>query len=87
MLECVPSALAADITAAVPIPTIGIGAGPACDGQILVMHDMLGVNSGHRRPRFVHDFLADAGSVQGAFEAYARAVRDGVFPGPEHGYV
>ncbi len=86
VLECVPSALAAEITAAVAIPTIGIGAGPACDGQILVMHDLLGLNSGHRRPRFVKDFLAEGGSIAGAFAAYAAAVRDGSFPGPEHGY-
>ncbi len=86
VLECVPSALAAQITAAVSVPTIGIGAGPDCDGQILVMHDLLGLNSGHRRPRFVKDFLAEGGSVLGAFQAYAQAVRDGTFPAPEHGY-
>ena len=86
VLECVPSALAAEITAAVAIPTIGIGAGPACDGQILVLHDLLGMNSGHRRPRFVKDFLADGGSIEGAFRAYAEAVRAGTFPAPEHGY-
>jgi 3-methyl-2-oxobutanoate hydroxymethyltransferase len=86
VLECVPSALAAEITAAVAIPTIGIGAGPSCDGQILVLHDMLGMNSGHRRPRFVKDFLAGGGSILGAFQAYAAAVRSGEFPGPEHGY-
>ena len=50
------------------------------------MHDLLGLNSGHRRPRFVKDFLADGGSVAGAFAAYAAAVRDGTFPGPDHGY-
>lgn len=86
VLECVPSALAAEITAAIAIPTIGIGAGPACDGQILVLHDLLGMNSGHRRPRFVKDFLADGGSIEGAFRAYAEAVRSGAFPAPEHGY-
>jgi 3-methyl-2-oxobutanoate hydroxymethyltransferase len=86
VLECVPSALAAEITAAIAIPTIGIGAGPACDGQILVLHDLLGMNSGHRRPRFVKDFLADGGSIEGAFRAYADAVRSGAFPAPEHGY-
>jgi 3-methyl-2-oxobutanoate hydroxymethyltransferase len=86
VLECVPSSLAAEITAAVAIPTIGIGAGPSCDGQILVLHDLLGMNSGHRRPRFVKDFLAEGGSVLGAFQAYAAAVRDGSFPAPEHGY-
>ena len=86
VLECVPSPLAAKITAAVPVPTIGIGAGPACDGQILVLHDLLGLDSGHRRPRFVKDFLADGGSVAGAFAAYAAAVRDGSFPDARHGY-
>lgn len=86
VLECVPSALAAEITAAIAIPTIGIGAGPACDGQILVLHDLLGMSSGHRRPRFVKDFLADGGSIEGAFRAYAEAVRSGAFPAPEHGY-
>ena len=86
VLECVPSAVAASITARIDIPTIGIGAGPDCDGQILVLHDMLGINSGHRRPRFVRNFMDGAGSIAGAVEAYAAAVRDGSFPGPEHGY-
>ncbi|KFL37407.1 3-methyl-2-oxobutanoate hydroxymethyltransferase [Arenimonas donghaensis] len=86
VLECVPSALAKRITDDIAIPTIGIGAGPACDGQILVLHDLLGLNSGHRRPRFVKDFLAEGGSIEGALRAYADAVRDGSFPGPEHGY-
>ncbi len=86
VLECVPSALAAKISAALAIPTIGIGAGPDCDGQILVLHDMLGLNSGHRRPRFVKDFLAEGGSIAGALNAYGAAVRARSFPGPEHGY-
>jgi 3-methyl-2-oxobutanoate hydroxymethyltransferase len=86
VLECVPSALAADITAASPVPTIGIGAGPHCDGQVLVLHDMLGLDSGHRRPKFVKDFLAEGGSVAGAARAYVDAVRDGRFPGAEHAY-
>jgi len=86
VLECVPSALAAEVTAMLSIPTIGIGAGPDCDGQILVLHDMLGINSGHRRPRFVRDFLADGGSVAGALEAFVRAVKSGEFPTAEHGY-
>ncbi|MFC4728610.1 3-methyl-2-oxobutanoate hydroxymethyltransferase [Coralloluteibacterium thermophilus] len=84
VLECVPSALAAEITADVPVATIGIGAGAACDGQILVLHDLLGL--GARRPRFVKDFLAGGGSIRGAVEAYVAAVRDGSFPGPEHAY-
>lgn len=86
VLECVPSALAADITASIPIPTIGIGAGPGCDGQILVLHDMLGINSGHRRPRFVKNFLEGRDSIAAAVQAYGEAVRAGTFPGAEHGY-
>ena len=86
VLECVPSGLAKRISADIEIPTIGIGAGPDCDGQILVLHDLLGLNSGHRRPRFVKDFLAEGGSIEGALRAYADAVRNGSFPGPEHGY-
>jgi 3-methyl-2-oxobutanoate hydroxymethyltransferase len=85
VIECVPAALAGRVTAAVTIPTIGIGAGPACDGQVLVLYDMLGVSpSGPRR--FVKDFLADAGSIPAAVAAYASAVRDGGFPGPEHSF-
>jgi 3-methyl-2-oxobutanoate hydroxymethyltransferase len=86
VLECVPRVLAGEITRALRIPTIGIGAGAECDGQILVLHDMLGIDSGHRRPRFVKDFLAEAGSVAGAIAGYATAVRDGSFPAHEHGY-
>ncbi|HZH44956.1 MAG TPA: 3-methyl-2-oxobutanoate hydroxymethyltransferase [Lysobacter sp.] len=86
VLECVPSALAAEITASIAIPTIGIGAGPGCDGQVLVLHDLLGLASGHRRPRFVKDFLADGGSVQGAVEAFCEAVRSGAFPDAAHSY-
>jgi 3-methyl-2-oxobutanoate hydroxymethyltransferase len=86
VLECVPSAVAAAITAELSIPTIGIGAGPQCDGQVLVLHDLLGINSGHRRPKFVKDFLADGGSVEGAFRAYADAVRSGAFPDAAHSY-
>ena len=86
VLECVPSALAAEISRDIAIPTIGIGAGPDCDGQILVLHDMLGIPSGHRRPRFVKNFLAGRDSIQDAVRAYADEVRGGTFPGPEHGY-
>lgn len=86
VLECVPSALAAEITRRLPIATIGIGAGPLCDGQILVLHDMLGINSGHRRPRFVKNFLENTISIAAAVQSYADAVRAGTFPGPEHGY-
>jgi len=86
VLECVPSPLAAQVTADVAIPTIGIGAGAGCDGQVLVMHDFLGLDSGHRRPKFVKDFLAEGGSVAGAVRAYADAVRAGTFPDAEHAY-
>lgn len=86
VLECVPAPLARRITEASPIPTIGIGAGPDCDGQVLVLHDLLGLDSGHRRPKFVKDFLADGGSVDGAVRAFAEAVRDGRFPDPAHSY-
>jgi 3-methyl-2-oxobutanoate hydroxymethyltransferase len=86
VLECVPSSLAAAVTDASPIPTVGIGAGPGCDGQVLVLHDFLGIDSGHRRPRFVKDFLAEGGSIAGAVAAYAAAVRDGSFPDAEHSY-
>ncbi len=86
VLECVPSAVAATITAALDIPTIGIGAGPQCDGQVLVLHDMLGLASGQRRPKFVKDFLAQGGSVVGAMQSFGAAVRDGEFPGVEHSY-
>ena len=86
VLECVPSMLAEAITKAASIPTIGIGAGPACDGQVLVLHDFLGLHTGHRRPKFVKDFLAEGGSVAGATRAYAQAVRDGSFPDAAHSY-
>lgn len=86
VLECVPRGLAGEITRSLQIPTIGIGAGAECDGQILVLHDLLGLDTGHRRPRFVKDFLAEGGSIAGAIAAYADAVRGGVFPASEHGY-
>lgn len=86
VLEMVPSGVAARITEILHIPTIGIGAGPHCDGQVLVMHDFLGLDSGHRRPKFVKDFLAEGGSVAGAVAAYVAAVRDGSFPDAAHSY-
>ena len=86
VLEGVPASLATQITAASPIPTIGIGAGAGCDGQVLVLHDLLGLDTGHRKPKFVKDFLAEGGSVAGAIRAYAEAVRDGSFPDAEHAY-
>jgi 3-methyl-2-oxobutanoate hydroxymethyltransferase len=86
VLEGVPAALAAAITAASPIPTIGIGAGAGCDGQVLVLHDLLGLDTGHRRPKFVKDFLGEGGSVAGAVRAFADAVQGGSFPTLEHSY-
>jgi len=85
VLEMVPAALAAEVTQRLAIPTIGIGAGAACSGQVLVLHDMLDVYPG-RRPRFVRNFMDGAGSVRGAIEAYRDAVKARGFPGPEHGY-
>jgi 3-methyl-2-oxobutanoate hydroxymethyltransferase len=85
VLECVPAPLAERITASLAIPTIGIGAGAQCTGQVLVLHDMLGLRHG-RQPRFVKDFLAGGGSIAGALEAFVREVQDGTFPGPENGY-
>ena len=84
IVECVPSALAARLTEALAIPVVGIGAGGACDGQILVLHDVLGVTS--RPPRFARDFCADGRGVGEALEAYVKAVRERSFPGPEHGF-
>ncbi len=86
VLECVPSTLAAEVTQSLAIPTIGIGAGPDCDGQVLVLHDLLGIDTGHRKPKFVKDFLAGQGSIAGAIRAYADAVRSGAFPDADHSY-
>ena len=80
VLEMVPAALAEEITAALPhCHTIGIGAGSGTAGQVLVLHDMLGMNLG-KMPRFVHNFMQDAGSVRGAMQAYVQAVKQGRFP-------
>ena len=80
VLEMVPALLSAQLTQELPrCATIGIGAGKGTAGQVLVMHDMLGVNLG-KNPKFVRNFMQDAGSVRGAIEAYVRAVKDGSFP-------
>ena len=78
-LECVPAELAAEITAALKIVTIGIGAGPVCDAQWLVMHDLLGLNE--KVPSFARKFANLAETVRGAFAAYVSEVKDGRFPG------
>lgn len=85
VLEMAPATLAADITAAAKsMATIGIGAGKDCDGQVLVMHDMLGVFP--RSPKFSKDFMAGAASIEAAFAAYVAAVKDQSFPGAEHSF-
>jgi len=83
VLECVPSVLAEEVTRALDIPVIGIGAGAETDGQVLVLYDMLGITP-QGTPSFVHDFLADTGNVPGALAAYVKAVKEGSFPASEH---
>jgi len=85
VLECVPAELAQTISQQLKIPTIGIGAGVSCDGQVLVLYDMLGITPG-KRPKFSKDFLAGTSSVIRALEAYRDAVIAGQFPGPEHSF-
>jgi 3-methyl-2-oxobutanoate hydroxymethyltransferase len=83
VMEGVPVELGQRVTAALTIPVIGIGAGPHCDGQVLVIHDMLGITPG-KRPKFSKDFLVGRDSVAAAIAAYAEDVRSGAFPAPEH---
>jgi 3-methyl-2-oxobutanoate hydroxymethyltransferase len=85
VVECVPSALGGELTRAVSVPTIGIGAGPACDGQILVTHDLLGL-SGEAGPRFVKRYARLGDAMKDAFEAFRREVEQGQFPSSEHSY-
>lgn len=85
VLECVPAALAARVTKELEIPTIGIGAGPDCDGQVLVWQDMLGMFD-RVAPKFVRRFGAVGDAMRAAFNGYAAAVRDGSFPAAEHCY-
>ncbi len=82
VLECVPSELAAIITEQITIPTIGIGAGPHCDGQVLVFHDVLGIYDGHTA-KFVRQYAHIAQEMQKALESYLHDVRDGSFPDDE----
>jgi len=85
VLELVPAALASQISKALTIPTIGIGAGPACDGQVLVLHDMLGLND-QFSAKFVKKYAALAEDVREAARVYAAEVREGRYPGPEHSF-
>jgi len=82
VLECIPSQLADEITSTLAIPTIGIGAGAGCDGQVLVTNDMLGMTPGHV-PRFVKPFADLKTTIQGAVEQYCQETRDGQFPGAD----
>ena len=85
VLEAVPATLASDITAQLAIPTIGIGAGAGCSGQVLVLHDMLGIYPG-KKARFVKDFMGGADSIAQAVRHYVNAVKNGSFPGAEHSF-
>jgi 3-methyl-2-oxobutanoate hydroxymethyltransferase len=85
VLECIPSGVAAKITDMLSIPTIGIGAGPRCDGQVLVLHDVLGLNSDYA-PRFVKAYADLAATVVDAVRSFRDEVRGGQFPDSEHAY-
>ena len=85
VLEGIPAPIAAKITAQLKIPTIGIGAGPDCDGQVLVLHDLLGLNDRHR-PKFVKQYARLGDLAREALRQYAEEVQNGTFPGPEHCY-
>jgi 3-methyl-2-oxobutanoate hydroxymethyltransferase len=87
LLECIPSALGARIAAESPVPVIGIGAGHEVDGQILVLHDILGISpmvTLGRTPRFVRNYMKDAPDIESAIRAYVAEVKSGAYPAPEH---
>ena len=83
VLEAIPAAIGKQVTEALSIPTIGIGAGKDCSGQVLVLHDMLDIYPG-RKARFVRNFMAGATGVLDAIQRYVKAVKSGAFPAPEH---
>jgi 3-methyl-2-oxobutanoate hydroxymethyltransferase len=85
VLELIPAPLAARISKSLTIPTIGIGAGPGCDGQVLVLHDMLGLNE-QFAPKFLKHFAELGESVREAVRSFAAEVRDGKYPGKEHSF-
>ena len=85
VLEAIPSSLGNLITESLSIPTIGIGAGVNCSGQVLVLQDMLGISPG-KPPKFVKNFMDGHASIEAAVKAYVREVKSGKFPGPEHGF-
>lgn len=84
LLECVPSELAKRISQAVSVPVIGIGAGPDTDGQVLVLHDMLGMSLTGRTAKFVRNFMQENTSIDDALKSYVGAVKNGTFPASEH---
>ena len=86
VLEAIPSSLAKEVTAALSIPTIGIGAGVDCSGQVLVLHDMLDVYPG-KKAKFVKNFMQGAGSIQAAVERYVKEVKAKTFPDRDHSFV
>lgn len=94
LFEMIPAALATKITEAISVPTIGIGAGAGCSGQVLVLQDLLGIYSGsadkapqaYKAPRFAQNFLQQSGSIQQAVAAYVQAVKTGAFPEARHSY-
>ncbi len=85
VLECVPSDLAREITLSLEIPSIGIGAGPECDGQVLVLQDMLGLNQGFK-PKFLKTYFSGFQTMQSVFNQYHQEVTDGVFPSDKESY-
>lgn len=85
VIECVPSPIAKRITESIAIPTIGIGAGPDCDGQVLVLNDVLGMTTGYV-PRFVKEYASVGEQIEGAVTAFAGDVREGKFPGAEQAF-
>ena len=85
VLECIPAGLAGQVSQSLGIPTIGIGAGPDCDGQVLVLYDLLGITPG-KRPSFSHNFLEDCDDIPAALSAFVAAVKAGRFPAPRHSF-
>lgn len=85
VLECVPTNLAADVTKSVDVPTIGIGAGPHCDAQVLVYHDFVGINTG-RLAKYVKKYADLGPQIREAAERFAQEVRDGTYPDADHSY-
>jgi 3-methyl-2-oxobutanoate hydroxymethyltransferase len=85
VLECIPAELGKEVTARLRIPTLSCGAGPYCDGQVMVLHDMLGV-TGKKVPKFVKQYANLHDIIMDALATFKKEVAEGVFPGPEHCY-